>query len=296
MRTGNTTNTRWIYVLIGMLLMPLMMRAEERTLRAQADRPGMGTGTNVLTFGVLQWESGFEVLHIPGRHVATLPTTLLRFGLHERAELRLEYAGGKIFSDHPKTDPLPEDEAFYFCEPLNIGTKLMIWPGSEEPRLKWIPRTSVMLNLGIPLTKPVAEMMPVSGRADLLFENDITSWLTAEYEFGVHWREWAPMPDFFVSLGFDIAATDKLGFFIENYNYFDCDNINVAIKGYSTKYDVNLDFGVTYMPTPRVQLDAYAGINCYATEPTVCGPKNNCYFGFGVTWLYYSKKYDSRKQ
>ena len=53
---------------------------------------------------------------------------------------------------------------------------------------------------------------------------------------------------------------------------------------------------MTYSPIPRVQLDAYAGFNCYHTLPEVCGPKNNCYFGFGVTWLYYSKRHDSRKQ
>ena len=295
MRTKRAIYKRLIYALTGMLFLPLSVYAEHHTLHAEADRPGAGTGTNVLDFGVFQWETGFEVMHIPGLHVLTLPTTLFRFGLHERAELRLEYTGGLALSDHPDGDPQSADEGFYYTEPLCIGTKLMLWPGSEEPRLHWIPRTSLMLNVGLPLTKQMADRMPIAGTADLLFENDITDWLTVEYEFGTHWREWAPMPDFFVAFGLDFEATDKLGFFVENYDYFDCD-VNAALFGYSTAYDVNIDFGVTYSPIPRVQLDAYAGFNCYHTLPEVCGPKNNCYFGFGVTWLYYSKRHDSRKQ
>ncbi len=274
--------------------MPVTVSAEHRTLHAEADRPGMGTGTNVLGFGIFQWETGFEVMHIPGTHVLTLPTTLFRFGLHERAELRLEYTGGLALLDHPDSDPQTADDGFYYTEPLSIGSKLMLWPGSDEQQLRWLPRTSLMLNVGIPLTSQAAERMPVSGCADLLFENDITDWLTAEYEFGTHWREWAPMPDFFVAFGLDFEITDKLGVFVENYDYFDCD-VNAALFGHSTAYDVNIDFGVTYSPVPRVQLDAYAGFNCYHSLPELCGPKNNCYCGFGVTWLYYSKQHDSRK-
>ena len=279
---------RGLYIAILMLLAALL-HAEQHTLRAEADRPGYGTGTNVLTRGMIQWETGFEAMHIPGMHLVTLPTTLFRFGLHERAELRVEYAGGLIINDHPDNNPETEDTHIYYCEPLNIGTKMMLWGGSDEPQLRWIPRTSVMINLGIPLTRSVAEILPFSGSADLLFESDITNWLTIQYQFGTHWREWAPMPDFFAALGMNFAATKDIAFFVENFNYFDCDN-KVEIIGYKTAYYVNLDFGMTYMPHPRVQLDLYAGFNCYATGLLMSGPKNQCFLGLGVTWLLHAPK------
>ena len=279
---------RGLYIVL-LLLMAALLHAEQHTLRAEADRPGYGTGTNVLSRGMIQWETGFEAMHIPGMHLVTLPTTLFRFGLHERAELRVEYAGGLLINDHPDSNPETNDEHTYYCDPLYIGTKLMLWGGSDEPQLRWIPRTSVMLNIGIPITRSVAKRMPISGNADLLFENDITDWLTIQYEFGTHWIEWAPMPDFFTTLGMNFAATENIAFFVENYNYFDCDN-DIELIGYKTAYNVNLDFGMTYMPHPRVQLDLYAGFNCYATEPLLKGPKNQCFLGLGVAWLLHAPK------
>ena len=268
-----------------MLLMVACLHAEQHTLRAEADRPGFGTGTNVLDRGMIQWETGFEVTHLTGTHIVTLPTTLFRFGLHERAEIRLEYTGDLIIEDHP----MPATKPDYYCEPLFVGTKLMLWDGSDEPKLRWIPRTSLMLNVGVPLTREEANRMPVSGTADLLFENDITDWLTIQYQFGTHWLEWAPMPDFFATFGMTFDATKEIAFFIENFNYFDCDN-DIELVGYKTAHNVYLDFGMTYMPTPRVQLDLYAGFNCYATETLISGPKQHCFLGFGVTWLLHAAK------
>lgn len=263
------------------------LHAEQRTLRAEADRMGLGVGSNVLTLGLIQWETGFEVLHIPDMHFMTMPATLFRFGLHKRAELRVEFAGGMFIFDHPDKALPTKDKYLYDFQPLNIGTKLMAWGGSDEPHLRWIPRTSVLLNIGIPLTREMAKSLPFSGRVDLLFENDLTHWLTLEYEFGAHWHEWDPLPNFIASIGLDFAATEDLGFFIGSYNYFDCDN-DVALVGYKTDYNINVDFGITYRPHPHVQLDLYAGFNCYTSDKSMRGPKQQCGLGFGVTWLLHT--------
>jgi hypothetical protein len=274
------------------LMAPVSVYAERNDLHAEADRPGAGTGTNVLPFGHIQWETGFEIGHIIGMHALALPSTLFRFGLHDRAELRVEYTGEMFIDDKGDTDPTtPDNWYMYFPDHLRIGTKIKLWGGSEEPSLRWIPRISLLANVGIPLTRQTAEFMPIAGTADLLFENDITDWLTIGYDFGTHWYEWAPMPDFFASLGLNFSATDKLGFYIENYNYFDCDAITPAYQ-YTTIYDVNLNFGVTYMPIQRVQLDLYAGFNCYNSEPTFSGPESVSFVGFGVTWLLYAPQND----
>lgn len=259
---------------------------EQNEIWLSADRPGAGTGSEVLNKGYIQWETGFEVAHLPGLHSLKLPTTLFRFGVHKRIELRLEYEGLLVINDHPDTVPSTNDICAYGPSPLNIGTKILLCDhhgGSLEQ--KWIPRTALMLNLGIPLTPAVARQLPVSGAVDLLFENEVTEWLSIGYDLGAHWEEWAPTPDIFASLCINFEPTDHLGLFVESYNIFDTDAVKLGTNTRYTHHNINLDFGLTYAVHPRVQLDAYAGFNLYNSLPDFSGPTNSACFGFGVTWL-----------
>lgn len=192
------------------MLFSCSVLAERHDIHAEADRPGMGTGTNILDRGSIQWETGFEAAHLMGMHELTLPTVLFRFGLSEWAELRLEYTGILAVDDKPyEINTLPD--AQYIPEPLWVGSKIRLWQGSEQPNLRWIPRTSLLLNLGVPLTKFDAEYHPISGSIDFLFENDITDWFTIGYDVCVDWVDWAPTPDVFASLAFNFTPTEKLG-------------------------------------------------------------------------------------
>lgn len=277
-----------LYMVFLLSVLTCVVHAEGHDIHAEADRPGMGTGANVLPWGCIQWESGFEGSHLWDTHFITLPTTLFRFGLGPRAELRLEYTGELELKDRSVTVPEGMAAKRYQMDPLDIGTKIRLWAGSDEERLRWIPRTSMMLNIGVPLTRSMAKQVPFSGKIDLLFENDVTNWLTLGYDVGAYWTDWSPTPDVFVSLAFNFMPTDKLGVFIESYNFFDPDGVDIATSKYYTHSDICLDFGLTYMVHPHVQLDAYAGFNLYNSEPKLSTPRNNVAVGFGVTWLLYT--------
>ena len=255
-------------------------------VRAEADRPGAGTGTHVLDRGLIQWETGVDVSHFTGMHALTLPATLLRFGLSPWAEMRLEYSGTLMLDDKPNDGISPD--ALYATDPLWIGSKIRLWGGSEQPSLQWIPRTSLMLNIGLPLTKADANDRPLAGKIDLLFENDATDRLMISYGVGAYWEEWAPTPEVFASLGLNFAPTDRIGVFVESYNSFLPNAINPDAPGQRrTICDINLDFGITYMVHPRVQLDANAGFNLYHTASHLSSPRNYAFFGLGVAWLLY---------
>lgn len=260
--------------------------SSENEIWLSADRPGEGTGSEVLSKGLIQWETGFEVLHAFNAHFLTLPSTLFRFGLHKRFELRMEYTGSMFINDHPDSDPLSPDEHLYTPSPLLIGTKILICDHRggklDQP---WIPRTALLCNIGLPISKLLAEMMPVSGSVDLLFENEITEWLSLGYDVGVQWNDWAPAPDIFASLGINFEPTDHLGLFVESFNLFDPNAYNFSMDKKYTHYYINMDFGITYAVHPRVQLDAYAGFNIYNSEPAISFPQNYAFFGLGVTWL-----------
>ncbi len=281
------TLKRTIWLLCICIPLGLHANPMNDSIWVSADRPGVGTGSEVLNKGFIQWETGFEVAHVPGAHQLTLPTTLFRFGLHKRIELRLEYGGTLAIDDHQENTTGPQDRpAYYAPSPLHIGAKILLWDhqgGSLEQ--KWIPRTALLLNVGVPITPTLAQMMPVSGSVDLLFENEVTDWLSLGYNIGAHWDEWVPAPDIFASLGLNFNPTDRLGLFIESYNIFDVAAIHPSTNTRYTRYDINLDFGLTYVVHPRVQLDAYAGFNLYCSDSSLSGPKNFAFVGFGVTWL-----------
>ena len=264
---------------------------EQNEIWLSADRPGEGTGSEVLDKGYIQWESGFECLHTLGTHMLATPTTLFRFGVHKRIELRLEYTGELVVFDKQDDALGSLDDPFYAPDPLCLGTKILLWDhhgGSLDQA--WIPRTAVLCNLGLPTSKLLAKDLPVSGSIDLLFENEVLEWLSLGYDVGVQWNEWAPTPDIFASLGINFEPTDHLGLFIESFNLFDPDAINLATGKTYTHYHINMDFGITYAVHPRVQLDAYAGFNIYNSEPMMSHPRNFAFFGFGVTWLIWHPK------
>ena len=280
--------TRWskhtcLVLFFCALLTPVYAQDE---VLVSPDRPGTGTGSEVLGAGCIQWETGFECLHLLGTHILAMPTTLFRFGVHRRVELRMEYTGTMAIFDHPDTDPASQDEQIYTPEHLLLGTKVLLWDhrgGTLDQA--WIPRTAVLGYIGLPMTKFMAEIWPIVGYLDLLFENDVTDWFSFGYNVGAHWTDWAPAPDIFASLELDFSPTNRLGLFVECFNLFDPDAIELTTGKTYTHCHVNLDFGISYAVHPRVQLDAYAGFNIYNSEPMISHPQNYAFFGFGVSWL-----------
>ena len=246
----------------------------------QPDRPGEGTGTTILSSGIIQWETGFGFDYTSDALFYTLPTTLFRFGLHDYAELRLEYSG--VYVDNRL--PAVPNRASYEPDPLKIGTKIKLWGGTDEPGVKWIPRVSVLANIGLPMTKQMAKERPVTGTIDLLFENVITEWFNINYDFGSYWNDWAPMPDFFASLALNFTPIDRLGLFVESFNLFVCDG-STRKSRQKTAYDIKIDFGLTYLLHPRVQLDVSGGFNCYHSNREDSSPANHFFVGLGVAWL-----------
>ena len=250
-----------------------------------ADRPGAGTGTEVLPCEVMMWETGFEVQHALHTHTLTLPTTLFRFGLPGPAELRLEYTGSMDVFDKQPLKPN------YDPSPLTVGTKINIFENhGHNNNLRLVPRTSVLVNLNLPITPSMAKEMPIGGAVDLLFENELTDWLSLGYDIGARWEEWTPAPDIFAALGFNIELANKLGMYVEAFGTFDPDAVHEETSKTYTHSDVNLNFGFTYAVHPRVQLDVYAGFNCYNSDPQFSNPQNKSFVGFGVAWMIWHNK------
>ena len=132
-------NRPFPYILL-LVFLPLLASAQSEEADFTADRPGATTGTDVLPKGRLQWEMGvgYQQVRQNGAtsYIWTLNTTLLRFGISDHAELRLQgdwnNEGGEIFDYNGSED-------------VAIGVKARLFDG-----WKFVPAISMLGNVIIP--------------------------------------------------------------------------------------------------------------------------------------------------
>ena len=259
---------RSLYICILLLLASAVMAQElpAEELWMEPDRPGMATGTGVTPFKGVMWETGFEAgfgkdILSQNEYTVLLPSTMFRFGITNFAELRVAF-DGLMTIDANK-------QCAYDVATVTVGTKVRIFDGSEQ--YKWIPKTSLMVNLMIPSTKFLASMMTVAPSIDLLFSNDVTGWFNIGYNVGVEWDGMQAKPNTFLALCLGFTVTDWMGAFVESYNY-------ITDYGKNTDAECGIDAGFNFIVHDRVQLDIYGAFDAR-------NPKASSLIGLGVAWL-----------
>ncbi len=152
-------------IAIFLFFLPLSVLAQSEGTGFTADRPGATTGPDVIPKGRQQWETGVGYQHIRMEGLETyswtLNTTLLRFGISDYAELRLQGDWNKTGGD-----------IYKYNGPANvaIGTKVRLFDG-----WKFVPEVSLLGNVYVPSKH--YDLMPDnwSGELDLLCQNQLTS-------------------------------------------------------------------------------------------------------------------------
>ena len=222
------------------------------------DRPGALTGTDALPRFKLQWESGMEYeSRTDGPRTLTINSTQLRFGLFENTEIR-------IGSDFMMVKDTPGAKPQYGLAPLDI-----------ELKTKFCEQSGILPSIGF-LVGLVSShigtrwMLPshLSPEMHLLFENTVTDWLEICYNIGVEWDGESPTPTTFLGLGLDFNITERLGTFVESYNYLH--------PGEPNQYMT--EFGFTWLASNRLQLDLYADLDLQNI-------RNFYSVSFGFCWL-----------
>src|SRR3954464_9881457 len=109
--------------------------------RIDTDRPDQTESAFTVPHKYFQWEAGIVIERIKKDNISySLPTSLFKYGLSKRVELRLESTFNRAV-----TRVLAEDKKLAGLEPVEIGTKVALM---EEK--KWMPKTSVIVHLGFP--------------------------------------------------------------------------------------------------------------------------------------------------
>lgn len=223
-----------------------------------ADRPGAATGPFIVAPGKLQIEAGFSYEKIRKDNIfqrsVLYPTTLFRYGLSSRAEIRLQADYADVKTDGQNIKGLT---------PFTAATKLFIAEGWS-----WIPKTALLINLTLPVIGQ-KNFRPdhLAPAAYLLMQNDLTSKMKLFYNIGIEFDDGNTHPATFLSIGMDWAFSKRLSGFLENYNR--------VIQ--NTKPENYLDLGLAYLMRKSIQIDLSGNLNI---QPGVS------YFmiNFGVAW------------
>ncbi len=167
------------------------------------DRPDQTESPNIVLPRHIQVEHGFHWDKVAGgSRIFTHPSTLIRYGVNERYEIRLAFEPVSIVSDASRVSGI---------EPLELGLKTKLL---EEEGL--LPDLAFLFHLGL------------SGLASERFRNDY--WATSfrlnaqhtisensvlAYNLGMEWDGASPEPRFIYTLTSGNSITDKWSAFVE---------------------------------------------------------------------------------
>ena len=225
--------------LVLLVFLPLMAMAQSEEVGFIADRPGAINGVEVQPKGRVQLNTGAGYQHISMEGIKTytwtLNTSVLEFGISDCAELRLQgdwgIVGGDLFDYNG-----PENVA--------IGTKVRLFDG-----WRFVPAVSMLGNVFIPSKH--YDFMPDnwSGQMSLIFQNQLTQWLSLNYEGSLMWFD-SGRPIFFYGASLCFTLSDRWYVLVDEYNY-----------DYEDSTENWAELSAAYQLSKRVQFDVSTDIN-----------------------------------
>ena len=211
------------------------------------DRPSAQTDNSYsLYHKCFQIESGLLYLHENGIvQPSSLPNLLLRYGLLDKLELR--FSSDLLFS---------LDDNTFSKGSINFGTKLQLIR-EENFQLAFLSMASIENNTQEIMTKIVGA-------------NPITENLTLGYTLGYQSASNFYDKTLNYSLFLSNSFGNKFSGFLELYGDWKYNNIDFS-------YQINFDFGCSYLLSEVMQLDTYFGK----------GIQNDMYFAsLGFSYLF----------
>lgn len=230
-----------LYLILAMVLVGGLCHAQEELPTISADRPGALTGTDVMPLHKVQWETGVGVESTKdGPHIFVLNNTLIRFGLFERAEIRLG-ANVLMLNEGPGQKPT------FGMTPLTFGIKTKFFDGRGI-----LPSVALLAEVKSPHIGK-KEWLPshLTPTLHLLFDHTVTNWLGIGYNVGMEWDGETGNTATYLGFGLYFNITEQIGSFVETYNYIRPEEGNQYLT----------QFGFTWLVSRRVQLDLAADLD-----------------------------------
>lgn len=194
----------------------------------------------------------------------TAPTTLLRYGILKKVELRFGF-------DFDKQIISSDVEVFntssnLTLNPPTLGAKVELGKGSG-----FVPDLSIIGAVKIPNVgdefKQVKHFVP---ELVLLFSNEINDKFSVGYNLGVEWHDDMGDKEFFYSVSMGMGITPRIGAFAELYG---------NLPASTDASNQNIDGGFTYLIKNNIQFDIYGGLG-------LTREANNFMLGTGIAFKF----------
>jgi hypothetical protein len=229
------------------VLFSVSLLAQDEAAELVTDRPDQTESSSVVPHKSLQIETGFiwenDESDLYKQKTFVYNSTLLRYGLLERMELRLGLA---YLSEEIKIKDTDTVNTISGFSPMYAGFKIYIL---EENG--WIPEIAFLGGLVIPVTAHKDFKAPYSAPTmRFAFSHTLSDRFSLGYNLGAEWYGETAIPEYFYSLALGIAITDKFGTYLEVFGF-------LPEEGKASHL---LDGGFTYLVLPNLQLDISGGL------------------------------------
>ena len=242
--------------LLSILLIAAVCGIAQEELVVLPDRPGNSWGAYVMYHQKCGWDNGFALERLDDNGRSYTLSSVFRYGLFENIELRI----GTDFLLNETMQPMNRQMG---VAPVTIGTKIKCYEGEG-----WLPSIGLLAQIQSARAGS-SEFLPSQPAPSLylIFENAVNDWFYVYYNAGLEWDGETATPTTFLSLYLGFDLTERLGTFVETYNY-----LHPEGNQYLT------EFGLYYLPSPRVQLDLEADLDFQQLGSYYS-------LGFGVSWM-----------
>jgi hypothetical protein len=217
-----------------------------------SDRPDFTESTGTIAPGHVQMEAGVTWQELGEEDSLTAGEVLVRFGLGESLEARLG-VGSWTRVDVPGA-------RLGGYEDPTVGLKLRLTPTADD-RPPGFPAASLLLGTTVPVGSDDLTSDEWEPEARLALDWIVTDLLSVGANVGIAYpsADGDRFDQLLASVTLGIAATDRLGVFVETYGFSEEEP-----DGDATQY---ADTGVTFALTDNLQLDARIGFGLNDPSP-----------------------------
>ncbi|PKV62847.1 transporter [Pontibacter ramchanderi] len=233
---GNKTR---VLLLLSFLVSAAMLPAHAQQEREDinADRPDRSQGPGIVSRGFVQLEAGYNYQKLNDAiRTHAYPTALLRIGLLEGVELRLQGAIKDSVIENGTSRRIKG------WGPLSVGTKVKLWKESG-----WRPEAALSAMLALPLGSDVFKPDNAEPQFSLGFSNAISEKLDLTYNLGYGWT--GGNPEFSYGANITRQFIDRLSLYLEVF----------GDKGRGEPAEHQADLGLLFLLLPNLQFDLAAG-------------------------------------
>ncbi len=226
--------------LLSILLLVFFYPAVAQEEKIQSDRPDQSQAPTVVPKHTVQAEIGYQYQRNSEENITVkthaYPTALVRLGLTDKIELRLQSAWrDSVVVGEPRRKVVGS-------APLSVGAKVQLW---EEKG--WLPEAGIIGMVALPIGSKTFRPDRLEPQFRLAFLHSLTDKLELQYNLVQGWVDGNAMPGYTASLSAE--AGDKFTFFAEVFGSKEV--------GEEAMHQVN--GGLLFFPLKLLQLDVAVG-------------------------------------